>query len=108
MNTKNPKTAVHDLDEVRRIVLEGLAGYAARVYLFGSHARGTETRTSDIDVAILPLEPLPPWVLSVLRGELEESQILSRVDLVDLSMTDPAFRERVLQEGVVWSEPENG
>ena len=85
------------------MVLEGLAEYAVRVYLFGSHARGTATRTSDVDVAILPLEPLPLWVLSVLRGELEESQILPRVDLVDLSMTNPAFRERVMQEGIVWS-----
>jgi uncharacterized protein len=89
-------------------VLEGLAGHAARVYLFGSHAQGTAHRTSDIDVAILPLEPIPPWVLSVLRGDLEESHVPYRVDLVDLSMADPAFRERVIQEGIVWSAPESG
>ena len=108
MHARIPTTGAPDLDEVRRIVLEGLADYAVRVSLFGSYARGTPTRTSDIDVAILPLEPIPPWVLSALRGELEDSHILPRVDLVDLSMSDAAFRERVLQEGIVWSEPENG
>ena len=57
--------------------------------------------------AILPLEPLPLWVLSEIREHLEESQILARVDLVDLSMTDPDFRQRVTQEGVAWSAPDN-
>jgi predicted nucleotidyltransferase len=99
--------AVRDLAEVRRLVLQGLAHYAVRVYLFGSCARGTENATSDIDVAILPLEPVPPWVLSVLRSKLEDSQIPYRVDLVDLSMTDAAFRTRVMQEGIVWSAPES-
>ena len=96
-----------DLAEVRRIVLNGLQGYAARVYLFGSHVRGTVSRTSDIDVAILPLEPLPLWVISEIREHLEESQILSRVDLVDLSMTDPDFRQRIIREGIAWSAPDN-
>jgi hypothetical protein len=100
--------ALHDLAEVKRLVLKGLAGYAVRVYLFGSQAQGTARHTSDIDVAILPLEPLPPWVLSVLREALEESHIPYHVDLVDLSITDAAFRERVMREGIVWNEPENG
>jgi hypothetical protein len=108
MQSRHVETASRDLTEVKRIVLKGLAGYAVRVYLFGSHARGTAHRASDIDVAILPLEPIPPWLLSVLRGALEESHVPYRVDLVDLSMTDPAFRARVIHEGIVWNEPESG
>ena len=107
MKTNHVATTSRDLTEVRRIVLEGLAGYAVRVYLFGAHARGTAHRTSDIDVAILPLKPIPPWVLSVLRGNLEECHVPYRVDLVDLSMADLAFRERVMREGIVWSAPES-
>ncbi|MGD0497138.1 MAG: nucleotidyltransferase domain-containing protein [Bryobacteraceae bacterium] len=55
-----------DLNEVRRLVLRGLSGRRARVYLFGSWARGDASRVSDIDVAVLPLEPLPPvrWLRS--------------------------------------------
>lgn len=97
-----------DLVEVRRIILEGLSGYAVRVYLFGSRARGEGSRASDIDVAVLPLTPLPPWVLSVLRENLEESGVPYQVDLVDLSLADPAFRERILKEGVLWSGQESG
>lgn len=96
-----------DLSEARRIILEGLADYRVGVYLFGSHAHGEDTLTSDIDVAILPLEPLPTWVLSELREQLEDSQVLQPVDLVDLSVVDPAFRDRVLQEGIQWREPDS-
>ena len=48
-----------DLDEARRIVLEGLRPHAARVWLFGSRAHGEAGRAPDIDVAVLPEEV--PW-----------------------------------------------
>ena len=51
--------SLDDVDEVRRIVLNGLKGYRARVFLFGSWAKGDAGRTSDIDFAVLPLDPFP-------------------------------------------------
>ncbi len=95
--------ASFDLDEVRRIVTERLRGYPVRVYLFGSWARGGATRTSDIDVAVLPSEPLPDGLLSEIREALEESLVIYPVDLVDLSEASPRLRERVLAEGILWS-----
>jgi predicted nucleotidyltransferase len=93
-----------DLREVRRIVLRGLAGRSARVYLFGSWARGEASRVSDIDVAILPIEPLPAGLLAELQDDLDESASLYPVDLVDLTTTSDAFRARVLAEGLPWSD----
>jgi predicted nucleotidyltransferase len=93
-----------DLREVRRIVLHGLAGRRARVYLFGSWARGEACRISDIDVAILPAEPLPLGLLAELQEDLEESLSLYPVDLVDLSTTSDLFRARVLAEGLSWND----
>jgi predicted nucleotidyltransferase len=92
-----------DLEEVGRIVRDGLKGHRARVYLFGSWVRGQAGRTSDIDVAVLPLEPLPAGLLSEIREALEESHVIYPVDLVDLSESTPQFRERVLREGVLWN-----
>ena len=98
-----------DLAEVRQIVLSGLRGCRVHVYLFGSRARGQEGAFSDIDVAVFPLEldALPEGLLSTIRESLEESHVPYIVDLVDLSQSDPAFRARVLQEGVLWSDCEN-
>ncbi|HIK58835.1 MAG TPA: nucleotidyltransferase domain-containing protein [Nitrospinaceae bacterium] len=93
-----------DIAEVGRIVLEGLRRYPVRVYLFGSSARGEVRKGSDIDVAVLPLNPLPDGTLSAIRETLEESRVLCQVDLVDLSTSDPAFSNRVFKEGVMWTE----
>jgi len=91
------------LEEVRRIVLRGLEGRRARVWLFGSFARGEQSRVSDIDVAILPAEPLPPGLLTDLQDELENSSSPYPVELVDLSEVSETFRKRVLEEGVPWT-----
>jgi len=93
-----------DLTEVRRIVLRGLAGRRARVYLFGSWARGEESRVSDIDVAILPEESLPAGLLPEIQEALEESASLYPVDLVDLTTASASFRDRVLAEGLLWTD----
>jgi predicted nucleotidyltransferase len=92
-----------DLEEVRRIVLRLLKGRQARVYLFGSWARGEACRVSDIDVAILPSEPLPAGLLPEIEEALENSLSLYPVDLVDLTTASDSFRRRVLAEGLSWT-----
>ena len=92
-----------DIEEVKRIVLSGLGTHRARVWLFGSHARGSGGRASDIDVAILPLEPLPAGTFARIEEALENSLVLYPVDLVDLSSADPALRERVERDGIPWT-----
>lgn len=88
--------------QARAIVLRALAGRGVRVFLFGSRARGEAHPASDIDIGVLPEEPLPRGLLAELREALEESAIPQTVDLVDLSEADPEFRARVLAEGVEW------
>ena len=92
-----------DLEEVRRIVLRFLEGRQARVYLFGSWARGEACRVSDIDVAILPSKPLPAGLLPEIEEALDNSLSLYLVDLVDLTTTSDNFRDRVMAEGLEWT-----
>lgn len=92
-----------ELEKIRRIVLGRLEGHRARVYLFGSRARGDFMRWSDVDLAIEPLEPLPHLLLGDIREALEESNVVYKVDLVDLSKVDGEFRGEVEREGVPWT-----
>ena len=92
-----------DIEDVKRIVLEGLGSHRARVWLFGSRAQGLGGRGSDIDVAILPLEPLPTGTLARIEDALENSLVLYPVDVVDLSSAEPALRERVERDGIPWT-----
>lgn len=91
------------LAEARRIVLKVLGQHAVRIFLYGSRARGHAGPQSDIDIAILPLSPLPAGILSELREALEESTIPYEVDIIDLSTVAKTFRDKVLSEGIAWN-----
>ncbi|MBS3934235.1 MAG: hypothetical protein KGZ35_07755 [Truepera sp.] len=67
-----------------------------------SAARGQLSQGSDLDVGVLPLGALPPGWQAELRERLEESNLLYRVDLIDLSLASPEFARRVAAEGVRW------
>jgi predicted nucleotidyltransferase len=94
--------SAEDLAQTREIVLDELRGLQVQVFLFGSYATGKVWRGSDIDVGVLPVEPLPLGLLTELRERLENSTILPKVDVVNLREVDPDFRERVLRHGIPW------
>lgn len=90
------------LERVRDILVRVFGPGRASVYLFGSWASAGRRRTSDIDLAIDAIEPLPRAMLARLREAFEESTVPYRVDVVDLADTDGAFRERVMRTGTLW------
>jgi predicted nucleotidyltransferase len=96
-------TITDDLAQVRRVVVDKLGGLPARIFLFGSRARGDARRASDIDIALEGSSPLPIELLSEIRDALEESEILPRVDVVDLMRASAELRRRVHQEGIEWT-----
>ena len=74
---------------------------AAVVYLFGSVARRTATRRSDVDVGVL-FEKDPPKTLAGLHVDLAqdlEAVLRRRVDLVILNWADADLVHRVLRDG---------
>ena len=90
-----------DKEAVLRALRPYLEGTGTRLFLFGSFARGEGRQASDLALlSPVPLKDLMP----LLREALEEAPVVRRVDLVDLAEAEPAFRERVLREGVLWAE----
>jgi uncharacterized protein len=92
------------IEELRRMVLTALGEHDAAVWLFGSCARGGVRQHSDIDIAILPRDPLPIGFFGELDAEIEEGTIPYDVDLVDLRHADPALVAEVRREGVKWRD----
>lgn len=72
--------------------------------LYGSVARGTATRESDIDIAILGRAPLIPEDEAVIAEELALATGESRIEVRSLHRASPLFVETVLREGVVLYE----
>jgi len=92
------------IKELQCMVLDALGDHDAEVWLFGSCARGEVFRHSDIDVAILPRDELPPGFFSDLAESVEGSSIPYDVDIVDLRTAAPSLVDEVRREGVKWKD----
>jgi uncharacterized protein len=81
------------VDELRQ-ALDGVVA----IYLFGSAARGSTHRTSDLDIGVLGARPLD----AASRFDLQEglaSRLGRDVDLVDLATATPVMAIQVVTAG---------
>lgn len=90
-----------DLDErqlsaVKELLALHVPGFEVR--LFGSRARGTARRYSDIDLVIIGNQPVPEHMMSQLRDAFAESDLPCRVDVLDWQVISPEFRAAIAQQ----------
>jgi uncharacterized protein len=74
----------------------------AKIYLFGSRARGDYTERSDIDIAIDLGRQMEFSEVAQARGVLEGLNLPEKIDVVDMYSIPTAMKERILREGVLW------
>lgn len=74
----------------------------AKIYLFGSGARGNYKIASDIDLAIDTGHPLSSLDLVKAQNILEALNIPQKIDIVDLRAVPNDLKKIILREGVVW------
>lgn len=74
----------------------------ARIILFGSRARGTNSPRADIDVAVDAGEPLPRVLIDEAQSVIEGSNIMYRVEVVDFNRLSEEMRKAILSEGILW------
>ena len=93
-------------EKVIRLLVEELKKYKPkRVILFGSRAKGSFTKRSDIDLAV-ELK-LPFRERRKLKEKLDRLAGIYSVDLVFLPYVGEEFRKEILREGKILYE-ENG
>lgn len=74
----------------------------AKVILFGSRARGTNSPGSDIDLALDIGEPIQLSEMARIRRTLENLPIALDIDVVDMHNIPIELKEIILKEGVIW------
>ena len=90
------------VERIKALVLKEMDGEPASVYLFGSWARGTQQRSSDVDVAI-EYHGASNWKkIEALREALEESTIPYCVDVVDMQNASESLLKEIRKDGIVW------
>ena len=75
---------------VQAILLCHLPG--REVWAFGSRVQGKPKPFSDLDLAVLGEQPLPPATLAALADDFTESDLPYKVDIVDWATTSERFR----------------
>lgn len=74
----------------------------AKIYLFGSRARGNYTSTSDIDIAIDNKIPISMTEKGQIISMIDALNIPQKVDVVDLNRIPDEFKKIILKEGILW------
>lgn len=75
----------------------------AKVYAFGSRARGKHHAFSDIDILYVedPNQPISSSKISLIKEALEESDLTIKVDLVSAKNLAVSFRDSVDKEKIL-------
>jgi len=90
MDAKTELTA--ESRDILQQVLRAHLPTECEVWVFGSHAKQTAHRYSDLDLALKWHKMLPPKTLFELKEALNESRLAFAVDVVDLHQMETSFR----------------
>lgn len=84
-------------DKIIRLVLAIVP--EAKIYLYGSRARGTFRDNSDIDIAI---DAQTTFRVGEIKNILEGSAIPQKIDVTNLQLASQEFKAEVMRDAVPW------
>lgn len=88
------------ISQVTAMIRKRLSSKDIQVFIFGSVLRKKWFR--DVDIGVMG--KIDETALSLLREDFEESNFPYIVDIVDFSLVDSDFKQRVFADKVVWLE----
>ena len=101
-------TLIHDgIDEISRnkiIAIISALVPDATIYLFGSRARETQSKWSDIDIALDSGHPISRFVLGEIMSIFEASNILFKIQVVDINSVNDAMKISILRDRILWKK----
>lgn len=81
-------------------LVEILSKYpVSRAALFGSFARGTANKNSDIDILIETSRPISLFLILNIENEIKKAT-KKKADIVEYSAIKPSIRKTILNEAV--------
>ncbi len=96
---KTPPEPLTD-SQILRAIKEIVRKYLpkAKIYLYGSRAKGTHSRVSDYDIAIDNGEKIDVAILQKIIFELEDLPTLRTFDVIDLNNISKDFYEIIRED----------
>lgn len=99
----NAKALYQKSEDYLKELLKNQLPTGSKFFLFGSRASGSAGFAADIDIGILPQEPLDNTIISKLQETIEESFVPYKVDLVDFSNVSEQFKQQALKKIIPWN-----
>jgi predicted nucleotidyltransferase len=105
-NTNSESLAAQKyVDQIREIVMSSVNQDKTWVFVFGSRAKGTNRRTSDLDIGFCGESDFGR-VRDRILDRIEEADVPLKVDLVDFGLVKETFREAAFGNGIaIWNKP---
>ena len=85
-------------------VLENLKDLDCKIFMYGSRARGTNHRWSDLDIGIIPQKDKRLPIYDIQDWLNYESFVPFKIDMVDFSTADEKFKKHALKNIIWWKE----
>ena len=80
-------------------IIHKYLGNNAKIYLFGSWARGDANLTSDIDIAI-QINDKESEKYYLIKEEVESLRTLRKIDVVNLSLVSKKFKTHIFKYAI--------
>ena len=84
------------LPQIKQIIARKLDLSEYRLFLFGSRALGKNAEYSDFDIGVIGEKPLSSSIKINIEGDLEDSDIPVKVDIVDFYQVTEKFKNIAL------------
>lgn len=96
------KNTIQDQDKIITII--SMFFPEARIYLFGSYARGDAKLGSDIDIAIDNKQKIDIAILQKIKNMIECLNLIQSIDIVDFHTVPKELQQNILKDGVLWKK----
>lgn len=74
----------------------------AKIYLFGSRARGDHSKWSDIDIALDAGKQLPREQVDEVQSVFQATNLMYKIQVADFHIVSPEMQSAIKKEGILW------
>jgi predicted nucleotidyltransferase len=99
-------TGIDEKNKNKMIALIHALAPEASIYLFGSRARGTHQKRSDIDIALEAEKPLSPYLIGEIMDVLAASNIHYTIQVLDSNdkTLSENMKKNIMQDRILLKE----
>ena len=92
------------LSKLKNFLVSSFLDFNVKIVLFGSRARGDYHNSSDVDIAIDPLDNAARRQFILIKEEIENFNTPYQLNIIDLSTASTAIKQEVQKDGIIWKD----